>query len=426
MTLFLHHARQSLARILRDSPLVHPRTVDERNARLLYLSTALIGVPFGGIVSFLPVFLARLGASPTLIGWYNSAPALLAMLTLIPSAALAERFGNQVRVRVRASQIMRLSYLLCAAAPLVLPTHLLPVVLVAIWTVKTFPDAVATPAWTSVMTLAVSPRNRARLNGTRWALLSIMSAISSAVFGWLLDHIAFPANYQVVFLISFVFAGLDPMVFARIQVPDLARVEDTLSSKPLRRLGAYFRPVLAERSFLIMLGATALYRVALSVPTPLFSLYWVNWLEASDTLIGLRGTIGNGALVAGYLYWSRRADRVGHRRVLTLCALGLALYPVATALSPSAVWILPAAVIWGITVAGIDIGLFDLMLAMMPRERQPRFAAVHGIVGSGCIFLGPLLGASIAGLTSTRTALIVAGVAQAVTTIPFLLLPRDV
>ena len=69
MTQSLHRWCQHLARSARVSPLLNPRTVEQRNTLLLYLSTALIGVPFGGIISFLPVFLARLGATPTLIGW---------------------------------------------------------------------------------------------------------------------------------------------------------------------------------------------------------------------------------------------------------------------------------------------------------------------------------------------------------------------
>lgn len=104
------------------------------------------------------------------------------------------------------------------------------------------------------------------------------------------------------------------------------------------------------------------------------------------------------------------------------------MFPARLGASPTLIgWYNSApAMLWCIAVAGIGIGLFDLMLAMIPTERQPRFGAVHGIVRSGCIFLGPLLGAAIAGQTSTRTALIIAGVAQAVTTVPFLLLPKDV
>ncbi|HHX63302.1 MAG TPA: MFS transporter, partial [Chloroflexi bacterium] len=86
-----------LAQSILRSRLVRPRTQEDRNERLLYISTALVGVPIGGIMAFLPVFMARFGASSTLIGWLTSAPALLAIFTLIPSAMIAERNTDQVR-----------------------------------------------------------------------------------------------------------------------------------------------------------------------------------------------------------------------------------------------------------------------------------------------------------------------------------------
>ncbi len=172
--------------------------------------------------------------------------------------------------------------------------------------------------------------------------------------------------------------------------------------------------------------ATILYRIALNMPAPLLSLFWVNELQATDTLIGLRGTVGYGALVVGYMVWGRWANRLSHVRVLRWGALGLALYVLLTAFIPSAWWLLPAAALWGLAAGGVDIGLFDLMLASCPKERQPLFAAVWSMVANGAIFVGPLIGAALARATSLRTALIIAAVAQAVTTIPFAALPKDV
>ena len=413
-------------RNITTSALLQPRTQEERNARLLCVSTALIGVPSGGIVAFLPVFLARLGADSTLLGWLSSAPALIAMLSLLPGAMIAERHSDQVRVRVVCARLVRAAYLLCGIAPFILSTRLLPLALVGLWAIKTLPEAAGIPAWTAVMSQAISPQRRAQLNGTRWALLSLVSALSSAGFGLLLDRITFPLNYQVVFLISFVLGGLDPMAFARIKVPPLERTEASLSRNLLQRLVAYFGPIIHHKPFLVLMVATVLYRIALNLPAPLFSLFWVNDLRAPDTLIGLRGTVGFSALVVGYTYWGRSANRMGHRKVLIISALGLAFYPVLTALSPTSVWLLPAAVIWGLTASGIDVGLFDLMLAIMPTKRQPLFAAVYSIMGNAAAFVGPLLGALLAMNTSVANALLIAGVAQLATTIPFLLLPRDV
>jgi MFS family permease len=166
--------------------------------------------------------------------------------------------------------------------------------------------------------------------------------------------------------------------------------------------------------------------VALNLPVALYSLYWVNVLKVPDTLIGLRGTVGNAALVIGYIYWGRSANRLTHRKVLFITALGYALYPILTALVPSGIWLLPVAALWGLMAAGIDIGLFDLMLSTWPNKRQPLFAAAWSMAVNGVVFVAPLIGAALANRTTLGTALVVAGAAQMLTTIPFLKLPKDV
>ncbi len=421
-------ARSHIAHWVKSSPLIHPRTQEDRNIRLLYLNTAIVGVPSGGVVAFLPVFLARLGASSSMVGWLTSAPALVMVLALIPAAMIAERNPDQVKVRTRYAWLYQLAYLLAALAPFVIPTTSLPVVLVVIWMLKTFPEAVSTPSWTSVMARAVPPERRAHLNGTRWALLSVMCALSSAFFGWLLDSVPPPLNYQLVFGISFVTAWFDPFFFSFIKVPPLPHVpsEHLHTDGLFKRFAGYFQPVLSYKPFLSFIAITILYRVALNFPAPLYSLFWVNQLHAPDTLIGLRGTVGNAALVVGYLFWGRSANRIGHRQVLFLSAIGYAIYPIMTGLSPNAWWLLPAAAIWGLTAAGLDIGLFDMMLAYCPERRQPLFGAVWSMVASAAVFVGPQLGAILSDATSLGMALVIAGAAQVVTTIPFIALPRDV
>lgn len=420
-----HSIRIAVGR-LRQSSLLQPRTQEDRNARQLYLNTAAIGVAVGGIMSFLPVYMARLGADSTVMGLLTALPALVATLSFIPAAMIAERRPDQVRLVVEAALITRLAFLLCALVPWFLPERSQSMVLVAIWSARMVFDSIANTAWTGVMTQAVSPRRRAVINGQRWALLSVVSAVSSAFFGWMLDMVPQPLNYQLVFLISFVVALLDPLAFARVRVP-LMEIKPQSQARGLgTRISEFFGPVLHEKMFLVFLAATILYRVALNAPAPLFTLFWVNDLHAPDTLIGLRGTVGYAALVVGYLFWGRSANKIGHRMVLTLAALGLATYPIVTALSPSAAWLFPAAAIWGLTAAGIDVGLFDMMLGCIPKQRQPLFAAVWSIVANAAVFVGPLLGASLAEHSSVYLALIVCGVAQVVTTIPFIFLPRDI
>lgn len=426
--------RASLAhawRRVRALPVITPRNPYQQNVRWLYLNTAVVGVPIGGIMAFLSVFLARLGASSTLIGWLTSGPSLLAAIAFLPAAAISERFSDQVKLRVWMARVSLVAFLICALLPFVVPegaASLLALLMVVVWTLKALPDAVSVPTWMSVLTRAIPPKRRAQLNGRRWALLSAVSAISSALFGWLLDGIAFPLNYQVVFLISFAVGWLDPAFFSRIIVPplDVAPPEPSATRKPaLRRVAAYLNPIVHEKTFLVFLLATVAYRIVLNMPASLLSLFWVNDLQATDAMIGLRGTVGHCALVVGYLAWGRLAGRMGHRRVLVLSALLHSLFPIITALSPSAFWLLPAAAVWGLAAAGINVGLFDLTLACCPTQRQQRFIAVDSMIANLAVFAGPLLGVAIADAESSSLALLVSGGLQVVTIVPFLLLPRE-
>jgi len=405
-----------------------PRTVQERNALYLYATTAMMGLEQAGIMTYLPVFLARLDASAEQIGLLTSIPAIVSMVVLIPAGLLAERIPNQVRLRGRSGFLMRSSFLLMSIAPWVFAASAIPSVAIIIWSLRALGLAVANSAWMTVMIDAIPARQRPRLNSIRWAMLSVVSAVLVAAFGAMLDVIVFPLNYQVLFLISFAGALLNLYFFSRIQVPPL-------QTKPKRRwrignLGQGVRSYLSSitecREFVRFLLATTAFRVAFSMSIPLFSLYWVNELQASDSWIGLRSTAGYAALVIGYLVWGRIAGRIKHRRVLLISVLLYGLYPISTALIPSAPWLLPVAVIWGVALSGVDMGLFDLMLAAAPKDKMPRLSSVLNLVSNAAAFIGPMLGVMLSNATSVRTALLVIGALQLLSTITFRLLPSDV
>lgn len=405
-----------------------PRTVEERNALCLYATTAMMGIEQAGIMTYLPVFLVRLDASAEQIGLLTSIPAVVSMIVLIPAGLLAERIANQVQLRGRSAFLMRLSFLLMSIAPWVFAASAIPSVAIVLWSLKALGFAVANSAWMTVMADAIPARQRPRLNSIRWAMLSVVSAVLAAAFGAMLDLIVFPLNYQVLFLISFAGGLLNLYFFSRLQVPPLQAKPK--ASLQLGNLGQGIRSYLSSitecREFVRFLLATTPFRVAFSMSIPLFSLYWVNQLQASDSWIGLRGTAGYAALVIGYLTWGKIAHRVKHRRVLLIGVLLYGLYPISTALIPSAPWLLPVAVIWGAAVSGVDMGLFDLMLAASPKDKMPRLSSVLSLVSNAATFVGPMLGVMLSNATSMRTALLVVGAIQLLSTVPFRLLPSDV
>lgn len=400
---------------------------EDRNIWNWYIATALLGAIDGGLWVFLPVFLARLNASPTLLGLYNSLPALLSLFLLIPIGALVDRVSDTMGGWKRVSMVGRLMNVVFVVAPFFVPREHLPLLIVVVWTLRTIPDTASVPLWTAIAGRAVSPARRAHVNGTRWALMSLTSALCQTIFGRWLGTGGALRIYQLVFGISVVASLLEWSFFSRLRIAAVRAEEQLAPSSMLKdRLRGYLQPLVEHRPFVRFLAATFAYRVALNMPSALFTLLYVRELRASDALIGLRGAVGYVALVLGYLVWGRLASRLRHRKVLTLSAIGVAIYVMGSALVPSANWLPVVAVLWGLTVSGIDLGLFDMLLHACPQGREVRSASIAQFAINLAIFIGPLLGVALGNATSVRTALLIAGALQIVGTLGFALLPRDV
>lgn len=413
------------------------RTVEERNYRNLMLSGLWFGPIEGGIFNYLPVFLARLGASASVISLLTSLPSFLGIITYLPGGAYVERQRNLVRVLVQAVLLSRVVYPLIILAPLIVPGHLLPPVIAILWTLASLPAAIHMPAFAALMQRAIPAPRRAKFNGTRWGLMSLISGAMIALYGFLLDRTAFPLGYQIVFMISFGASLVNLYYFNKVEIAPIEHTPAGAVHQPagetaarpnvrgqLGRLRRFLLDFTAYPAFIRFNISSFSFRLALMMPAGLYSIYWVQELHANDSWIGLRGTAGYAALVLGYALWGRMANRIGHRALLLICGLISALYPVTTAWAPSVEWLLLAAAFWGITISGVDIGLFDMMLISAPAGRMPSFAAFANVMNNIALAVGPLLGAGLAGLIGIRTALLLIGGLQLAATAGFLLLPN--
>jgi len=417
----LRSVQTSLSALLRGR---ESDTVEQRNARNLILSGAWLGFIDGGIASYLGVWMARLGATPTIMGMLSSGPQLINIISLLPAGAFVERQTDLVRVANRVALIHRSGYVLIALLPFFLGSPQIMFAAIIIWSLITIPGAVHYPALMGVLQNAVPPPRRPRVNANRWAIYSVVGTLCIPLVGAMIDHMTFPVGFQLAFALSFVGSLPNIYFFSKIKIPPFKadRVHGDPALPLLARLRRFASPFIESKPFVRFNLATAAFRLAMSMPAGLFSIFWVDNLHASNTVIGLRGSVGYATLVFGYWFWARVTNRVGHRSLLFMSSL-IGLYAITTALSPNAEWLIPSAVIWGFFVAAIDIGFVDMLLLACPSGRQPTFAAVSNLLASVENFIGPLAGAALAQVIGVQMALIVAGVLQVMSGVFFILLP---
>jgi Na+/melibiose symporter-like transporter len=343
-------------------------------------------------------------------------------LLSVPVGMWVERQPDPIRLTNRGRILHRGAFLVIALLPFVAGRYLAEAVVV-VWSLNAIPAAVINLSWMAVVAQIIPPHRRPSVNGTRWALLSLVTAVSVAFYGTMLERVPFPLNYQIVFAISFI-SGLGSMYFFGLlklpktdaqspaegaQPAPLPRTFSDRTQAAIERLRGYARSMVETPVFVRYLLATAVLRLALNLPVALYSIYWIRYLDASDQWIGWRATASSLALIVGYYLWGRVASRKGHHLVLIACTVGVGLYPALTALVTDQVWLPVVAIVYGFFVTGIDISIFDTLLHVCPPERRASYVALNTLLANFVIFLAPLLGSMLDRWLDIRVVFWVAG-----------------
>lgn len=380
-----------------------------RNIVYFTIDTALQGLMMGGIFGFISVFAVRLGASNFMVSLLTSLPALVMAVSSIPAGRTVEQQRDLVRYTNRVRISHRASFLLIAILPFFVEKGLVEII-VLIWAIKSIPATLLESSWMAVVAEVIPPERRARVNGMRWAILSVVTAVSTAAFGYVLDRLPFPLNYQIVFFVSFVGGMAGIYYFGQLHIPENIPPEYTKgTSIPVRqRLRGYLRAMDAPDFVRYEIAATAL-RFGVNLPAALYTIDWIRNLGASDLWIGWQATAGKLALIVGYAVWGRIISRKGYRMPLLICAPLLGLYPILTGLAKDQLWLPFIAIAQGFFTTGVDIAFFDTLLAVSPTERRPSFIALNTMLASLTIFFAPLVGNFLADWVGIPVVFFIAG-----------------
>jgi len=304
-----------------------------------------------------------------------------------------------------------------------------PHAIVAIVAMRTIPSAAMSVAFTHTLADVIPPEKRSNVMSLRYALMGAVSTITVFISGKVLDleRLPFPRNYQILFLTTTTLSMIGLYYFNRIQVPYTATPAPEISPKGdlLPRLRSAARTLASARAFLNFTLATFVFQWGLSMTHPLFSIYWVKNLEASDSWIGLFATSSGITAVISYFLWGKIASRRGDRLVLSICAFGISLYPILTGLSRSVERILVISVLSGIVSAGFHIAIFNLRLKAVPEEKRPTYLALHNISASAAALAAPILGTSLSDILGITVALFCGGGVRVLGALLLHLLPLE-
>jgi len=359
---------------------------------------------------YLPVFLTRLGATATQIGLLTTMPGITGLLLALPVGQFLQSRRNVVPWFSLARLLVLSAYAATGLVPFFLPNDKVVVAVLLIWAAVSLPQTIVAVAFSVVMNAVAGPQKRYELMSRRWSTLGLTSAITVALAGQVLDRINFPINYQAVFLALSVGGLISYYFSSRITIPD-SDLAQRVQRLPLRQrfsqaVHNYYELVRQEPNFINFSIRRFVYLSGVTLAIPIFPLYYVREVQATNAWIGIISTTFTAFMLAGYTLWTRQSRMYGSRRVLLLTTLGMSLYPALVA-STQQVWLIAIyAALAGIFQAGLDLVFFDELMKTVPVKYSATFVSLAQSMQYMSTIVSPFIGTWIADHFSLTAALL--------------------
>ncbi|MBN1438017.1 MAG: hypothetical protein JW929_01300 [Anaerolineales bacterium] len=385
----------------------------DRTARDNYRNVQVDAVGIGlsaAATPFLPVFLARLGAGAFEVGLLTVMPAVAGLIFALAIGRFLNARRNIVPWFSFSRFLVVSSYAATGAAPFLVPREWLIPAVIGIWAAATIPQTLVNVAFSVVMNAVAGPGGRYDLLSRRWTILGFTSAVFVLAAGAVLDRIAFPVNYQAVFLALSV-GGLISLRFSsHIVLPERASQPAAKGASWRNTLRDYIRLVRSRPDFLSFTLKRFVFFAGVTLAQPILPLYYVRTIRASDSWIGAISMVTTVVMLAGYPLWARQSRVRGSRFVLLATTFGVGLFPLLVAFTRRVEVIALLAGLMGMFQAGVDLVLFDELMKTIPEEYSALFVSFSQLFTYLPTVAAPLLGTLLAEGIGLGGALVAAAV----------------
>jgi hypothetical protein len=380
--------------------------IQKKNYR--YVQIDAIGVGLASAAGpFLPVFLTRLNATPTQVGLLTTMPGVTGLFLALIVGRFLQTRSNIVPWFSAARLVVLSCYALTGLVPFFIPDKYVVTAILIIWAFATVPQTMVAIAFSVVMNAVAGPQGRYALMSRRWSILGLTSAITAAVAGQALDRVVFPFNYQLVFL-GLSFGGLISYYFSSHIVLPETKVPDQFTGKFSNdTIKNYVRLIRNEPAFVSFSLKRFVFLSGIALAAPLFPLYYVKVVQASNSTIGLITTASTAVALLGYYFWPRQSRKRGSRFVLLWTTFGVSLYPALVAMTTNEHAIVLFAGLAGIFQAGLDLVFFDELMKTVPFEYSATFVSLAQSMQYLSTIASPLIGTFLAGYIGLAGALLV-------------------
>lgn len=355
-----------------------------------------LAIGFGSFGTILPLFVASLTDSATLIGLV---PAIHGAGWLLPQLFTANhtaRLRRYKRTVLMATIHERIPFLGFAVVALLLPKIGIQAGLIITFILLTWQGLgggfTANP-WTSMISKIIPPEARGTFFGIQAALANLFISASAVGAGYLLSGFESPFDFTACFLIASVFFAFSWIFLALTREP--ADHEKVIEANPAPFWHGAAQILKRDRNFSWFLTARVLSQFA-TMGFAFYIVYALRRFEMDTVTAGyltatltIAQTVANASM--GWL-----GDRVGHRLMLIIGAATALLSSLLAWFAPSLAWFFPIFVLTGFTNVSIWTNGMTMTVDFSGERERPFYIGLAQTLTAPATILAPLIGGWIA------------------------------
>jgi len=329
------------------------------NFRLDAFSGLMAGVYLGVIMAFLPVVVRRIGGSTTDVALVVAAPFIGHLFSPVFGYFLA-RFAP-VRITAVTAVAARLVFLI--GVLIVTTPFALALVSVTTWVIS-----IANMASYATLMQGIYPDSeRASAMGKVRVGVSIASIASATLAGLFIDQV----SATIVFAVAAAIAIPGGIAFGRIR-------HDPPAIPPVRRRPSQIAvDVWRDRRYRRLLLSFTVFGFGNLMNAAIYPILLVDHFNAPNSFVGYMTALQWGAAIIAYYAWGKIIDRGSSLRLTVINTALVLLMPLGYLLAPNMYFLLPVAIVAGVTNAGGDITFFTNVVQLAPRDRVGDYAVAQ-------------------------------------------------
>ena len=338
-------------------------------------------------VTVIPVFVKQLGGSNVAIALIYVIWEIGFNLPQIVIANYASRLEYKKRLVLKTAFLQRIPWLMLALFSFFIVSRINQtialIIFFIIFAITAITGSLNLPAWFDLVA-KVTPVN---LRGRLFAARSILGSILGVTGGWVvvrvLDNVAYPNNFALLFLLAYLVTMISYIFIVMIKedYPNSSK-ENVPHHIYLKRLPLILRNNNNFRNFII---ADALLKIALMADV-FYAVHALQKFSLSNSTVGKFTIIMMVSMIAGNFLFGHLADHFGHRLNLVIAAVSTLVACVFALLSSSAIIYAIVFVGSAFTLLLINISRLSIISELCDEENRPTFIALTNLITSPFIF----------------------------------------